>query len=159
MKNGIFERHWNTKAITELIYTVICSKMKMSKVDDILQNLILSKETIFSEVSSLPVKSRLIMLLKQVVKKCRNSRTTKNMFNEITLKCTKRQARASWYFQVVKPLLDIVWKLLKMSHLNFWILAFSTNFCHIEIDRSGNTVWLQASGFQKLAKLDHFWHF
>ena len=37
--------------------------MKMSKVDDILQNLILSKETIFSEVSSLPVKSRLIMLL------------------------------------------------------------------------------------------------
>ena len=23
----------------------------------------------------------------------------------------------------------VVWKLLKMSHLNFWILAFSTNFC------------------------------
>ena len=52
----------------------------------------------------------------------------------------------------------IVWKLLKMSHLNFWILAFSTNFCPIEIGLSGNTVWPQASGFQKLAKMEHFWH-
>ena len=42
-----------------------------------------------------------------------------------------------------------VWKSPRMSHLNFWILAFST----------GNFVWPQASGFQKLAKLNHFWHF
>ena len=41
----------------------------------------------------------------------------------------------------------------------FWILAFSTNFCPIKIDLSGNTVWPQAPGFQKLAKMDHFWHF
>ena len=27
-----------------------------------------------------------------------------------------------------------VWKLYKMSHLNFWILAFSPNFCRIKID-------------------------
>ena len=53
----------------------------------------------------------------------------------------------------------IVWKLLKMSHLNFWILAFSTIFCPIKTDMSGNTVWPQASGFQKLAKMDDFWHF
>ena len=53
----------------------------------------------------------------------------------------------------------IVWKLLKMSHLNFWILAFSTNFCPIKNDLSGNTVWPQALGFQKVAKMDHFWHF
>ena len=53
----------------------------------------------------------------------------------------------------------IVWKLLKMSHLNFWFLAFSTNFCPIKIDLSGNTVWPQASGFQKLAKMDYFWRF
>ena len=52
-----------------------------------------------------------------------------------------------------------VWKLLKMSHLNFWILAFSSNFCPLKIDLSGNTVWPQASGFQKLAKMHHFWHF
>ena len=52
-----------------------------------------------------------------------------------------------------------VWKSPKMSHLNFWILAFSTNFCPIKIDLSGNTVWPQASGFQKLAKLTIFWHF
>ena len=41
----------------------------------------------------------------------------------------------------------------------FLILAFSTNFCPIRTDLSGNTVWPQASGFQKLAKIDHFCHF
>ena len=34
-----------------------------------------------------------------------------------------------------------VWKLLEMSHLSFSILAFSTNFCPIKSDLSGNTVW------------------
>ena len=53
----------------------------------------------------------------------------------------------------------IVWKLLKMSHLNVSILASSTNFCPIKTDLSGNTVWPQALGFQKLAKMDHFWPF
>ena len=43
-----------------------------------------------------------------------------------------------------------------MSHLNFWILAFSTNFCPFKTDLSGNTVWPQALGFQKLAKLSIF---
>ena len=41
-----------------------------------------------------------------------------------------------------------------MSHLNF--LAFSTNFCFIKTYLSGNSVWPQASGFQKLAKLSIF---
>ena len=45
----------------------------------------------------------------------------------------------------------LTWKLFKMSHLNFWILAFSTNFWSY-IDLSGNTVWPQA-------KIDYFWHF
>ena len=40
-----------------------------------------------------------------------------------------------------------------------WILAFSTNFWPIKTDISGNTVWHQALCFQKLAKMDHFWHF
>ena len=48
-----------------------------------------------------------------------------------------------------------VWK----SPKKFCILAFFTNFCPIKVDLSGNTVWPQASGFQKLAKMDHFWHF
>ena len=43
-----------------------------------------------------------------------------------------------------------------MSHLNISILAFSTNFCPIKTDLSGNTVWPQASDFQKLAKLAIF---
>ena len=41
----------------------------------------------------------------------------------------------------------------------FGILAFFTNFCRIKIDLSGNTVWPQASSFQKLAQMDQFWHF
>ena len=53
-------------------------------------------------------------------------------------------------------LLHIVKKLLKMSHLNFDIFR---QFFPIKTDLSGNTVWPQASGFQKLAKMDHFWHF
>jgi len=55
--------------------------------------------------------------------------------------------------------IHIVWKLLKMSHLNFWNLAFSTNFCPIKTDLSGNTFWPQALVFPKLAKMDHFWYF
>ena len=44
------------------------------------------------------------------------------------------------------------------SKCRIWILAFSTNFCPIKTDLSGNTVWQQALGFQKLAKMDHFVH-
>ena len=53
-------------------------------------------------------------------------------------------------------LLHSVWKSPKMSHLNFSILAFSTNFCPIKTDLSGNTVWPQTSDFQKLAKMTIF---
>ena len=42
-------------------------------------------------------------------------------------------------------LIHIVWKLLKMSHLNSWILTFPANFCPIKINLSGNTVWPQNS--------------
>ena len=60
----------------------------------------------------------------------------------------------------------LVWILLhcftlfeNYSKCRIWILAFSTNFCPIKVDLSGNTVWPQASVFQNLAKMDHFWHF
>ena len=45
------------------------------------------------------------------------------------------------------------------SKCRFLILAFFANFCPIKTDLSGNTVWPQALGFQKLAKMDNFWHF
>ena len=45
------------------------------------------------------------------------------------------------------------------NHPKYRILAFSINFCTIKIELSGNTVWPQASGFQKLVKIDHFWPF
>ena len=43
-----------------------------------------------------------------------------------------------------------VWKSPKKSHLNIFILAFSTKFWPIKTELSGNTVWPQALGFQKL---------
>ena len=41
----------------------------------------------------------------------------------------------------------VFWKLLKVSHLNFSILEFSTNFCPFKIDMSVITVWQQPLGF------------
>ena len=46
-----------------------------------------------------------------------------------------------------------VWKSPKLSQFSFSTMAFSNNFCPIESDLSGNTVWQQASGFQHIAKL------
>ena len=46
----------------------------------------------------------------------------------------------------------VVWKLLRMSHLNFGILAFSTNFCPIKTDMSGNTIWHFCCIFMSLEK-------
>ena len=68
-----------------------------------------------------------------------------------------------WNVQLLKnvnhfiyKVFTFIWKSPKMSHLSCWILAFSTNFGPIKTDLSGNTVWPQASGFQKLVKMDHF---
>ena len=35
-------------------------------------------------------------------------------------------------------------------------MTFKGKFCPNKIDQSGNTIWPQTSGFQKLAKSDHF---
>ena len=61
-------------------------------------------------------------------------------------------------FWTKSQLLHSVWKSLKMSHLNFSILAFSINFWPIKSDLSGNTVWQQNSCYEKFAKIDYFWH-
>ena len=47
------------------------------------------------------------------------------------------------------------------SKCRIWILNFGIfrHFCAIKNDLSGNTVWPQTSGFQKLGKMDYFWHF
>ena len=80
------------------------------------------------------------------------------MREALALRLALRESRVAVSFNQ-QILQHIVWKLLKMSHLKFLILAFSANFCPITSDLSGNTVWSQVSGFQKLAKIDHFWHF
>ena len=41
--------------------------------------------------------------------------------------------------------------------LTFW--HFPPIFVLFKTELSGNSVWPQALGFQKLAKMDHFWHF
>ena len=51
--------------------------------------------------------------------------------------------------QVIPDLNTIFENPLKMSQLNFSILAFSTNLCPIKIDLSGNTVCPQATIFPK----------
>ena len=56
-----------------------------------------------------------------------------------------------WIESTWSHVAHIVWKLLKMLHLKFSIFAFLIIFCPIKIDLSGNTVWPQASGRQKLA--------
>ena len=64
----------------------------------------------------------------------------------------------TWNFSKMKE--DILLTLFEnYSKCRFWILAFSANFCPIKTDLSGNTVWPQALDYQKLAKIDHFWHF
>ena len=64
------------------------------------------------------------------------------------------------FYRVSQQVLNIhSLKITQNVTFEFLILAFSINFCPIKTDLSGNTVWPQASGFQKLAKMDHFWHF
>ena len=47
----------------------------------------------------------------------------------------------------------------KMNHFYIFRMVFSINFGPIKNYLSGNTVWSQASVFQKVANIDHFWHF
>ena len=46
-----------------------------------------------------------------------------------------------------------------MTRMKVSILTLFITFCPIKSNLSGNTVQLQASGFKKLAKMDHFWAF
>ena len=48
-------------------------------------------------------------------------------------------------------------KITQNVAFEFW--HFPPIFGLFKTDLSGNTVWPQASGFQKLAKIDHFGHF
>ena len=60
----------------------------------------------------------------------------------------------------LKVTIEVKWGFLISFKLTLIIwLAFSTHFCPIKIDQSGNTVWPQASLFQKVAKIDRFWYF
>ena len=80
----------------------------------------------------------------------------------------QRQLRFGFYISILArkfkfsrafTILQSVWKSPKLSHLSFSILTFSTNFCPIKIDQSGNAVWSIASDFQKLVKIHHIWLF
>ena len=80
----------------------------------------------------------------------------------------QRQLRFGFYISILArkfkfsrafTILQSVWKSPKLSHMSFSILTFSTNFCPIKIDQSGNTVWPIASDFQKLVKIHHIWLF
>ena len=71
------------------------------------------------------------------------------------------QRNCIWHHPILSGILTnkLFFPLSSVSHLSFPFLSFSTNFCPFKSDLSGNTVWPQTSGFQKLVKMDHFWHF
>ena len=104
-----------------------------------------------------------------------------NWWSIMSIRCVCSIAeKCLWYFhqgviantipgvQII-PLYNELQKMKKISNhsthiflkitqnvLLIWILAFSTSSCPIEIDLSGNTVWLQASVPRKIDKLTHF---
>ena len=67
-----------------------------------------------------------------------------------------KQTYLNKYFDSYVSAMAHCLKITQTVAFEFLILAFSTNFCHTKTDLSGNTVWTQASGFQKLAKMDYF---
>ena len=62
----------------------------------------------------------------------------------------------TYHFTVWVSTFNIFTLLENYSKCRIWILAFFINSCPIKTDLSGNNVWPQASGFQKLAKLTIF---
>ena len=68
----------------------------------------------------------------------------RNLFHSL-LHCSMVLRHTSSFY-----LIHIVWKLLKMSYLNFGIFR---QFCPIKTDLSGNTFWPQARAFNLLLKL------
>ena len=50
-----------------------------------------------------------------------------------------QQQNCFFFFLLYFNTVHNVWKLREMSHLNFWILTFSTNFCLVKSDLFGNT--------------------
>ena len=69
-----------------------------------------------------------------------------------------------YFLFLTRPLRPVLWSCTLFesdSKCRIWIFNFGIfhKFCPIKNDLSGNTVWPRASGFQKLAKINHFWHF
>ena len=91
---------------------------------------------------------------KRIRRQCR----TKHILNYSTM--FENASKMSHFLKKISKIGKLtshsVWKSFKMSHLDFSILAFSTNFCPFYSDKSGNTAWLKILGFQKLAKLAFF---
>ena len=106
-----------------------------------------SKKTLATNFHAMPFYSYALFMLFQAIFK---------LFCNQALLFRDLKKRTDRLTNMFFSFMHIVWKLLKMSHLNFGI---SNNFCPIKTDLPGNTVWPQASGFEKVAKMDHFWHF
>ena len=78
-------------------------------------------------------------------------------FSRVKHFCTLLLSLCNWRFKI-----STLSQCLKITqNVAFELINFGIfhQFLSIKTDLSGNTVWPQASGFQKLAKLDHFGHF
>ena len=69
----------------------------------------------------------------------------------IVLKCVSRYMVNNTLAHCLKIVQNVAFEI-------FVLLSFS-NFCPFKVNLFSNTVWLQASIYQKLAKIDQFWHF
>ena len=120
----------------------------------------LNKPTKWPVVTSFVMLFHMYLLASATKKKKRigqrnTCRSSTNLFMIINLSLSQNHLVIFWTHTTYAHCLKIT-KNVAFKFLNFGI---STNFCLIKTDLSGNTVWPQASGFQKLAKMDHFWHF
>ena len=82
----------------------------------------------------------------------------KNSGNQNLHVSEKLQSDLIFYIEKFQDLIKKLILTLFENHLKcpIWKFGIFLNFCPIQTNLSGNTVWLQASGYQKVAKMDYF---
>ena len=86
------------------------------------------------------------------------NRLCKLMTSILMEKCTGVDAYSRLFIDFLLQN-SICFKLSLKRNLHCVLKSQKKSHSAIKCDLSGNTVWPQALGFKKLAKMDHFWHF
>ena len=91
----------------------------------------------------------------------KESSNDRNFEVENIMHTQKCRIRTKSFFKLLKNKQNVSTLFRNCPKCLIWfssILAFPPIFRPFKTDLSGNTVWLQASSFRKLSKMDHFWH-